>query len=149
MDYDAMRAGMQSAIPFNTHVGLEIVEVAEGRGVVKLPDKSELRNHAGSQHAGALFAAGEAASGAAFVGVFGDRLEQVTPLVGDAQIRYKQRAQGAITASGQVSQDAVELLEVLDEDGEVSFCVDVDLQNAHGDTVAEMTVNWTVRASKG
>ena len=76
MDYDAIRGGLQQAVPFNPHLGLEIAEVGQGVGVVKLPDRSELRNHVGSQHAGALFAAGEAASGAAFVGTFAERLER-------------------------------------------------------------------------
>ncbi|MEX2195881.1 MAG: hypothetical protein WD844_11395 [Thermoleophilaceae bacterium] len=29
MDYEAVRAGLEAAIPFNNHVGLEVVEVAE------------------------------------------------------------------------------------------------------------------------
>ena len=147
MDYEAIRGGLQQAVPFNSHLGLQIAEVGAGVGVVKLPDRSELRNHVGSQHAGALFAAGEAASGAAFVGAFAARLGDITPLVKDANIAYKQRAQGTITATGKLSDDAVELLEALDEDGAVSFCVDVDLTNAHGESVAEMVVNWHVRAS--
>ena len=53
MDYEAIRAGMAQAIPFNTHVGLEVVELGPGRGVIRLPDRAELRNHVGSQHAGA------------------------------------------------------------------------------------------------
>jgi acyl-coenzyme A thioesterase PaaI-like protein len=149
MDYDAIRGGLQQAVPFNAHVGLVIAEVGDGVGVVRLPDRSELRNHVGSQHAGALFAAGEAASGAAFVGAFAERLSEITPLVQDAHIRYERRAQGTITATGRVSDDGEELLAALDEDGTVSFCVEVDLTNAHGETVATMTVNWHVRASEG
>ena len=55
MDYEALRAGLQAAIPYNNHVGLEYVEVATGKGVVRLPDAENLKNHVGSQHAGALF----------------------------------------------------------------------------------------------
>jgi acyl-coenzyme A thioesterase PaaI-like protein len=149
MDYDAIRGGLQQAVPFNNHLGLEITEVGAGVGVVKLPDRAELRNHVGSQHAGALFAAGEAASGAAFVGAFGDRLGDVTPLVSDATITYKKVAQGAITATGRTSDDDGDLVASLDEDGSVRFSVDVDLANAHGDTVAEMKVQWHVRKSEG
>lgn len=146
MDYDAIRAGMQDAIPFNSHVGLEIVEIGQGVGRVRLPDRSELRNHVGSQHAGALFAAGEAASGAAFVGTFGDHLGEITPLAQSADIRYVKVAQGTITATGKLDSDPAEVLEAFEEDGDVRFCVDVTLTNAHGDTVAEMSVNWSVKA---
>jgi acyl-coenzyme A thioesterase PaaI-like protein len=149
MDYDAIRGGLQQAVPFNTHLGLEIAEVGAGVGVVRLPDRSELRNHVGSQHAGALFAAGEAASGAAFVGAFAAVLGDITPLVQDANISYRQRAQGTITATGKLSDDTAELLATLDEDGAVRFCVDVDLTNAHGDSVAAMRVNWHIRKSEG
>jgi acyl-coenzyme A thioesterase PaaI-like protein len=147
MDYDAIRAGMQDAIPFNTHVGLEIAEVGQGVGVVTLPDRSELRNHVGSQHAGALFAAGEAASGAAFVGAFAEHLGAITPLAQGAQIDYRRPAQGTITATGTLDDEPAKLLRALEDDGQVKFSVDVVLTDAQADTVAEMSVNWSVKQS--
>ena len=147
MDFETIRAGMESAIPFNTHVGLEIVELGPGRGVVRLPDRQELRNHVGSQHAGALFAAGEAASGGAFVGAFAERLGDITPLAEGADIAYRRIARGAITATGTLSADRDELLAQLDEEGVVRFTVEVDLANGAGDTVAEMSVRWHVRSN--
>ena len=53
-----MAAGLRDAIPFNKYLELEVAEVAPGRGVVRLPERPELLNHVGSQHAGALFSAG-------------------------------------------------------------------------------------------
>jgi acyl-coenzyme A thioesterase PaaI-like protein len=146
MDYEAIRAGMAVAIPFNTHLGLEVVELGPGRGVVRLPDREELRNHVGSQHAGALFAAGEAASGGAFVGAFAERLAEITPLAEGADIAYRRIARGTITATGTLSADADELLARLDEEGAVRFTVEVDLTDGSGDTIAEMSVRWHVRA---
>ena len=145
MDYDAIRGGLQQAVPFNAHLGLEIAEVGQGVGVVRLPDRSELRNHVGSQHAGALFAAGEAASGAAFVGTFGERLGDITPLVRNADIAYRKPGQGVITATGRLGTEPDELLADLDDAGKVDFVVDVQLTNAHGDMVAEMSVQWNVK----
>ena len=74
MDYEPMRSGLEQAIPFNRHLGLQVLEVADGRGVVLLPEGDELMNHVGSQHAGGLFSAGEAASGGAFVGAFAEHM---------------------------------------------------------------------------
>ena len=145
MDYDAIRGGLQQAVPFNSHLGLEISDVGAGVGVVRLPDRSELRNHVGSQHAGALFAAGEAASGAAFVGTFADRLGDITPLVRNAEIAYRKPGQGVITATGRLGNEPDELLADLDDTGKVEFVVDVELTNAHGDTVADMSVQWSVK----
>jgi acyl-coenzyme A thioesterase PaaI-like protein len=147
MDYEAIRSGLQGAIPYNVHLGLEVAEVAPGRGVIRLPDRAEIRNHVGSQHAGALFSAGEAASGAAFVGAFAERLGDLTPLAESAEITYRKLAQGVITATGTLETDAEELLAALDEDGVVRFPVEVDLTNAVGETVAAMTVRWHVRAN--
>ena len=146
-DFDAIKAGLQIAVPYNVHLGLEVAEVAPGRGVVTLPDKAEIRNHVGSQHAGALFSAGEAASGAAFVGAFAERLGDLTPLAEGAEIAYRKLARGVITATGQLDTDPDELLAALDEDGVVRFAVGVELTNAVGDVVAEMTVRWHVRAN--
>jgi acyl-coenzyme A thioesterase PaaI-like protein len=147
MDYDAIRGGLEAAIPFNRHVGLEVAEVAPGRGVVRLPDRDELRNHVGSQHAGALFAAGEAASGGAFVGTFAERLGDITPLAESAEIAYHKLATGPITATGTLAADTRTLLTELDDAGSIRFPVSVELTNAAGDVVAEMTVRWFVRAN--
>jgi acyl-coenzyme A thioesterase PaaI-like protein len=145
MDYEAMRAGLEQAIPFNQHLGLQVVELEEGRGVVRLPDEASLRNHVGSQHAGALFAAGEAASGGAFVATFGERLADVTPLAESAEITYKKIARGPITATGRLGTSRDDLLDELESDGATQFPIAVELTNGAGDVVATMTVRWHVR----
>lgn len=145
MDYDAVRQGLEQAIPYNRHLGLSVTDVADGRGVVRLPEEDHLKNHVGSQHAGALFSAGEAASGAAFVGAFAERMGNITPLARSAEISYRQLARGPITATGTLGEAKAALLERLDADGKVEFPVQVDLADAGGNSVAEMTVHWHVR----
>src|SRR3990170_4898431 len=117
MDFEAIKAGLSQAIPFNGHVGLELVEVGDGRGVVKLPDSPQLHNHVGSQHAGALFSAGEFASGGAFVGAFVEHMGSITPLARSAQIDYRKIAKGEITATGTLTESKESLLGHLDADG--------------------------------
>ena len=104
MDYEAVRQGLEQAIPYNRHLGLDVAEVGDGRGVVRLPDDERLHNHVGSQHAGALFSAGEAASGAAFVGAFAERMGEITPLARTAEISYLKLAPGPITATGTLGE---------------------------------------------
>ena len=145
MDFEPIRAGMEQAIPYNRYLGLEVTEVAEGRGVVRLPERDDLHNHVGSQHAGALFSAGEAASGAAFVGAFAEHLGGITPLARSADIAYLKLAKGPITATGTLGATKEDLLAALDADGKVEFPVDVALADADGNTVAEMLVQWHVR----
>ena len=145
MDYDALRAGLSEAIPFNRHLDLEVVEIADGRAVVRLPEAQHLSNHVGSQHAGALFSAAEAASGGAFVGAFAERMGGITPLAKSASIDYLKLAGGPITATASFSEPKDELLGRLDAEGRVEFPVAVELADESGTTVATMTVHWHVR----
>ena len=148
MDYEALRAGLAQAIPFNGHVGLEVAEVGDGTGVVRLPDEPHLKNHVGSQHAGALFSAAEAASGGAFVGAFAEHMGDITPLAKSAQIDYRKLAKGPITATGTLGEDKGDLLARLDADGRVEFPVEVSLTDQDGVEVATMTVHWHVRKNR-
>jgi acyl-coenzyme A thioesterase PaaI-like protein len=145
MELEPLRAGMEQAVPFNGHLGLEIVEVAVGRGVARLPDDQALRNHTGSQHASALFAVGQAASGAALAAVFVERIPRLELSPEGAEIAYKKIPRGAITATGVLGADPATLLAELDRDGRVAFGIDVSLTDGAGDVVAEMSVRWLVR----
>ncbi|HEX3692678.1 MAG TPA: DUF4442 domain-containing protein [Solirubrobacteraceae bacterium] len=145
VDYDAVAAGLSQAIPFNVHLGLQTTAVSPDSGSVRLPDDDKLQNHVGSQHAGALFAAGEAASGAAFVGAFMDVMGEITPLAEAASISYKKLAKGEIKASASFDEDAEALKAKLREEGRIRFPVQVQMTDAEGTLVAEMTVEWYVR----
>jgi acyl-coenzyme A thioesterase PaaI-like protein len=144
-DFDAIAAGMSQAVPFAGHLGLEITHIAEGEATVVLPERRDLTNHVGSQHAGALFTAAENASGAAFVGAFAERMGDVTPLARSAEIAYEKIAKGPITAAARLAMPAAEALATLDRDGKVEFPCEVVLTDADGTQVATATVRWHVR----
>ena len=145
MDLNALRDGMNAAVPFNRHLGLELQEVAPGRAVVRLPDEQHLDNHVATRHAGALFTAGEAASGGAFVGVFAERLGELRPLVRDASIAYTKPARGTIMATATLDRPAEDLLAAVETDGAVDFPIEVSLTDEGGDVVARMSVSWNVK----
>jgi acyl-coenzyme A thioesterase PaaI-like protein len=147
-DLEPLRAGLEQAVPFNQHLGLVIEEVALGRGVVRLPDDPALRNHTGTHHASALFAVGQAASGAAIAAAFVERLRRLELLPQDTKITYNKVARGPILATGVLGADPSTLLEELDRDGCVEFTVDVSVVDGAKDTVAELTVRWLVRTSE-
>jgi acyl-coenzyme A thioesterase PaaI-like protein len=149
VDFEALRAGLGGAIPYNGHLGLELLEVGPGRGVVKLPDSAALHNHVGTQHAGGLFSAGEFASGGAFMGAFAEHMANLTPLARSAQIDYRKLARGPITATGTLSGDVGELLAAIERDGRAEFPVEVEMTDAEGNVVAAMTVHWHVKQSSG
>jgi acyl-coenzyme A thioesterase PaaI-like protein len=145
VDFDAIAKGLTMAVPFAAHVGLEITEVSVGEATVVLPQRAELNNHVGSQHAGALFTAAETASGAAFVGAFALRMGDVVPLAKSAEIDYEKIANGPITATGRLGIDAAEALAALDAEGKVEFPCQVELTDGEGARVATATVHWHVR----
>jgi len=145
MDYDAIAKGMAMAVPFVHHLNLEIDSIAEGEAVVRLPERPELTNHVGTQHAGALFTVAETASGAAFVGAFAARLGDVTPLARAAEIDYELPARGEVTATARLGIGSAEALEKLDSAGKVEFPCEVELVAGDGTRVATATVAWHVR----
>jgi acyl-coenzyme A thioesterase PaaI-like protein len=145
VDFEAVAAGLNQAIPFNRHLGLVVEEVSPGRGVVTLPDGEHLHNHVGSQHAGGLFSAGEAASGGAFLGAFAEHLGGLTPLAKSASIDYRKIARGPVTAVGTLEADVASLMAAIESEGRVEFPVSVEMTDAEGNVVATMTVHWHVR----
>ena len=147
-DFDAIAQGMTQAVPFAGYLGVEITRVAAGEAVALLPERPELTNHVGSQHAGALFTAAETASGAAFVGAFAERMGEVTPLARSAEISYEKIANGPIEASARLGVPAEEALSTLDADGKVVFPCEIELTDADGQRVATATVQWHVRLNK-
>jgi uncharacterized protein (TIGR00369 family) len=147
-DFDAIAEGMTQAVPFAAFLGLEITEVSVGEAVVRLPERAELTNHVGSQHAGALFTVAEAASGAAFVGAFAERLGEITPLARRAEISYEKIAKGPIEARSKLGVPAEEALAILDAEGKVEFPCEIELVDGAGTRVATATVGWHVRLNK-
>jgi uncharacterized protein (TIGR00369 family) len=144
-DFDAIAKGMSQAVPFAGYLDLEITEMAEGKATVVLPERQELTNHVGSQHAGALFTAAENASGAAFVGAFLERMADVTPLARSAEIDYEKIARGPITAEAELGMPKDEALATLDSDGKVEFPCTVVMTDDDGTQVASATIRWHVR----
>jgi len=144
-DFELIAQGMNEAVPFVKYLGLEVLEISAGEATVRLPERTELTNHVGSQHAGALFTLAETASGAAFVGAFAERLGDVTPLARAAEISYERIARGPIDASAKLGVPAAEALATLDAEGKVVFPCEIDLVDAAGERVATAIVQWHVR----
>jgi len=147
-DFDAIAQGMTQAVPFAGHLGLEITSIGEGEATVRLPERDELGNHVGSQHAGALFTVAETASGAAFVGAFAERLGELTPLARSAEISYEKIANGPIDATAALGVDKDDALATLDAEGKVVFPCEIALTDLDGQLVAIATVHWHVRLNQ-
>jgi len=145
MSYEIIRAQLTSAVAFTAHCGVSLDEIGNGKAAASLPFRKEGLNHIGTQHAGALFAVGEAASGAAMAGAFSSVLLGIRPVAAEATIRYFKTAKGAVRAEATIQGNPEELLKSLRGDGKIAFPVNVDLlDGASGEKLAEMTVQWHV-----
>lgn len=147
--YEAIKGQMGTMVPFAGHTGVVIEEVGPGSARTALEQRQETSNHIGSQHAGALFTLGEAASGAAMAGAFGDVFMEVRPVAARAEIAYLKVAKGKVAATARTGEPVDALRERLDADGKVQFPVRVSIADDAGNEVATMTVEWHVSRRRG
>lgn len=145
--FEIIREQLGKAVPFARHAGVELTHVEEGLARAELPQTAQSINHIGTQHAGALFTLGETASGGAMAGIFADRILNVRPIAGEAQIRYTRLAKGRITAEARVAGARDALIATLERDKKVAFDVAVTLTDAEAKEVGTMRVSWTVKTA--
>lgn len=143
--YEMIRSQMGAALPFATLTGIELSEVAAGKGAAKLSQRPEICNHVGSIHAGAIFTLGEAASGAAMSGTFAEHIMAIRPLAAEAKVTYAKIAKGLLIANAATTEPADDILSRFIADGKAKFDIEVDITNEDNETVATMSVAWNVR----
>ena len=144
--FEMIRAHLSTAVPFANTVGVKLEEITAEGARASLEQSKATSNHIETQHAGAMFTLGEAASGAALAGVLAPVILQSRPVAKDARISYVKIAKGTLTAHGKAERSSADLLAELGSEGKVVFDVAVDIQDADGDTVAEMVVAWHVKS---
>ena len=111
-------ADLLNGMPFADHLGLEVVEAADGRAVVELPMYGELSSVPGRQiaHGGVTYALADTAAGAAVISLTQD----VSPTI-DMRIDYLAPAKTDLHASAEVirqgSSVAMVRVEIEDADG--------------------------------
>lgn len=143
--YDMIKAQLGEAVPFAKHSGVVLTAVSPGEASAELAQTSVSINHIGTQHAGALFTLGEAASGGAVAGAFVDQILAIRPVASEATIAYKRIAKGVITASAKIDGSVDDLRADLATKGHVIFDVNITLVNEEKVDVATMKVKWDVR----
>ncbi len=128
-------------------LGLEISSVGAGEATVRLPERPELTNHVGSQHAGALFTVAEYASGAAFVSAFAERLgtsprSPAAPRSPTKRSPWGDRGEGEAGGAGRAGAGDV------GRRGQGRVPCEIELADGEGQRVATATVHWHVRLNK-
>jgi acyl-coenzyme A thioesterase PaaI-like protein len=136
---------MHQNIAYARETGVEILSIGEGVSEVKLPLTDGVKNHINTAHAGAIFTVGETASGAAMSGMLGEDMFSVRPVAATAAIKYLKTGKTDLIAHGKTSLSKDEVMAMLDADGKAVFDVNVDIKDADGVTVSEMTVGWHLK----
>jgi len=138
---------LSSIIPFVRTVGLSIDEVGPGTATASLVCRTEVQNHLGTVHAGALYTVGESATGAVVLGLFMDLLPGVFIALKSAQVKHTKARNGDLLAKAQLLGDPTEVRKRYDETGKADFEVEVGF-TVDGTEVAEITYTWAVRAPR-
>jgi uncharacterized protein (TIGR00369 family) len=147
MDRNQLRQHLTALVPFNRHVGLEVTELEAGRAVARLIEAPTLVNHVGTFHAGALFTLADAASGAAMVGMYADRLGRTTMVVREADVAFLKPARGIVTAMAATLEDRASIDERLAREGRTEAVVEVWISDREGVGVARFRMVWHLRQS--
>ncbi|MET9344367.1 DUF4442 domain-containing protein [Nonomuraea sp. NPDC003804] len=147
MSFDTGEFLLQT-VPFARTLDISFDKVEEGLALCRLPDRPDLHNHVGGPHAGALFTLAETASGAATLSAFGDQLSRAVPLPTTSTIRYRKVAMGEVVAEARLQVSREEVVALLDAGQRPEFDVAVEIRNAEGVVVAELTVRWTLRPNR-
>lgn len=125
------------------YLGIALHEVTCGAATATIADIPEHRNHLGTLHAGALFALGETASGAAIAGAIAPILQDAKPLAKTARIEYLRPARGEITATATIP-DPGALQALVCANGRVNVLASVTLHDSTGAEVGRVEVDWVV-----
>lgn len=123
--HELIREQLAGRVPFARHLGLQ-VQALDGRGAcVRAVPAPHLMNHVGTLHAGLLFAACEAATGAALAGALAPLILRTRFVVRDARIAFLKPASGELTATAALVDEGARLLDELQHLGRVDALVDV------------------------
>lgn len=143
--FDIVRRQIARSVPFARLLGISVDSLQSGQASAQVVEAPALTNHVGSLHAGVVFAACEAASGAALAGALLPLIMQVRFVVRDASITYLKPAHGRITARATVVDEVPSILDALQRDGRADVAVDVAARTADDIVVARATFQWALR----
>ncbi|MFA9429455.1 DUF4442 domain-containing protein [Egicoccus sp. AB-alg2] len=135
-------------LPFNRHLGVEVVELAPGLARTRLPADERLGNHVGGVHAIAELAPVELAGALAASSRLVPLLERgYVPVVGGLQVRYTAPARGELTATAEVGEQVLApALAAADAGERPRLDVEVRVTDPDGTQVADARLHFVYLA---
>ncbi len=144
MPYDAIRERIDSMIPLNRTLGIEIAAVEDGRAVARLPFRPEVTNHLRLVHATAIFGVAEAASGCAIAGLFSAEATRLRSVTSAGSVNFVRPARSSLTAIAEVVSSPAALREHFDLSGRMDVDVSVVVNDESQLNIATALVKWNV-----
>ena len=133
------------SLPFNQHIGIETCSEPE-QGLLQLPEDPKYQNHLGTVHASAIFALGEASSGAFLLEHTRDLpVADYVPVLRRADIKYRTPGEGRIYSEGKyVEEDWQQFREILMKSKRAIVRFPIRIKNDEGKCIAEANYEWFV-----
>lgn len=142
-----LRAVIEHGIPFLQKVRVVVDEAGQGRATLRFPYDRANDNYLGTAHAGAIFTFGETCAGVAAGTAFD--LQRLRMVARRAEITYRRPVTGELRGVAVVDRQTVGSAEAaLARGGKATFTVAVGMENAAGEEVAEMTVDYDLRRAR-
>lgn len=142
-----LRVMLTQMIPFIRTVGITIDAIGLGTASATLPARSEVNNHLGTAHAGAVYTLGESASGGAVLSIFADLLPGAFVALKSSAVRHLKAAPGDVVATAKLVGDTKAIRANYNETGKADFDVAVSLTVGELET-AHIVYTWAVRAPR-
>jgi acyl-coenzyme A thioesterase PaaI-like protein len=133
-----------NSLPFNRHLGVEVVEIGTGRCITRLRADDRLANHVGGVHAIAELAPMELAGALAATTRLRELLDRgFVPVVGSLATSYLAPATGELTATATVGEEAIApALAAAEEGHKPRVVASVELTDTGGVVVAEAELTF-------
>lgn len=148
MDLTGVARSLLGPMPAHRTMGLEVLQAADGVGVVAMRVRPELTDVIGSLHSSGLITLIDAAGLAAIIGAgpSGTSLDGVVPLGSSAAVRFRAPARGRLVATCALDDTARRALaETFAGAARVRFSTTAVVAGENGAVVCEGSFDWSVR----
>ena len=130
-------------------LGIEALDVSEGRAIIRLNPKPVHLNHNGTVNAPILYALAEVAGAGAVVAGMLELAARSYTVIKRASIEYLAPARGAVVATGEIPLEAFSAARALVEAGEASEIeMLVEVSDSTGTVVARSVLVVAVRPKR-
>lgn len=130
-------------IPFHSLLGVE--RSSQEGFVFSLPNDEKYTNHLGIVHASALASLAEITSGECLLSLSKNLSYEIVPVVGRLEIRYKNRAEGAVHSRYLLTDEEHEAFNRrLESRGKATLAVEVEVCDSEGTQALTGTVGYIV-----